>query len=104
MHTYGAKHSDHQISSSPIPTESQFAKFNVHQTFLLYSSTLAVWCLLGGMTAYIIFEQNLTHSGIVIYFIPGVFTGLCTTEANKDPCMLLTQTQGSCSFVKCIIK
>ena len=37
MHAYDAKNSDHQIKNSPIPTESEFAKFNACQTFLLYS-------------------------------------------------------------------
>ena len=37
MRTYGAKNSDSQIKNSPVPTESQFAKFNAHQIFPLYS-------------------------------------------------------------------
>ena len=37
---YGAKNSDCQIKSSPIPTESQFAKFNVRQVFLLYGNII----------------------------------------------------------------
>ena len=36
---YGTKNSDRQIKISPIPTESQFAKFNAHQTFPLYGTT-----------------------------------------------------------------
>ena len=36
MGAFGAKNSDRQIKSSPIPTESQFAKFNAHQIFPLY--------------------------------------------------------------------
>ena len=38
MRAYGAKNSDRQIEkNSPIPTESQFAKFNARQIFPLYS-------------------------------------------------------------------
>ena len=37
MQAYSAKNSDHQIKNSPIPTESEFTKFNACQTFLLYS-------------------------------------------------------------------
>ena len=33
MHPYGAKNSDHQIQNSPIPTKSQFTKFNARQIF-----------------------------------------------------------------------
>ena len=33
MHAYGAKNSDHQIKNSPMPTESEFAKFNACQNF-----------------------------------------------------------------------
>ena len=36
MCVYGAKNSDRQIKNSPIPTESQFTKFNARQIFLLY--------------------------------------------------------------------
>ena len=41
MHVYGAKNSDCQIKKkSPIPTESQFAKFNAHQIFRLHGITM----------------------------------------------------------------
>ena len=33
MCAYGAKISDRQIKNSPIPTESQFTKFNARQIF-----------------------------------------------------------------------
>ena len=37
MRAYGAKKSDRQIEkNSPIPTESQFAKFNARQIFPQY--------------------------------------------------------------------
>ena len=42
MGAYGAKNSDRQIKNSPIPTESQFAKFNVRQIFPLYGIVLLV--------------------------------------------------------------
>ena len=38
MRTYGAKNPDRQIKISPIPTKSQFAKFNARQTFPLYGT------------------------------------------------------------------
>ena len=38
MRAYGTKNSDHQIKNSPIPTKSQFAKFNARQIFPLYGS------------------------------------------------------------------
>ena len=39
LRAYGAKNSDHQIYTLPIPTECQFTKFNARQTFLLYGTT-----------------------------------------------------------------
>ena len=36
MCAYSTKNSDRQIKNSPIPTESQFAKFNARQIFPLY--------------------------------------------------------------------
>ena len=38
MPMHGAKNSDRQIYVLPIPTESQFGKFNACQTFLLFST------------------------------------------------------------------
>ena len=40
MRAYGAKNSDHQIKTSQTPLESQFAKFNVRQIFLLYGTLM----------------------------------------------------------------
>ena len=36
MCAYGTKNSDCQIKNLPVPTESQFAKFNARQIFPLY--------------------------------------------------------------------
>ena len=35
MRAYGTKNSYRQIKNSPIPTQSQFAKFNAYQIFPL---------------------------------------------------------------------
>ena len=40
MCVYGSKNSDRQIKNSPIPTESQFTKFNAPQIFPLYGTSL----------------------------------------------------------------
>ena len=42
MRAYDAKHSDlhNIIKTPPIPTESRFVKFNAHQSYPLYGSTL----------------------------------------------------------------
>ena len=48
VRAYGAKNSDHHIKNSPIPTESQFAKFNARQI----SRYTAVYAMLACSIGY----------------------------------------------------
>ena len=58
MRDYGANNSDHQIKISPIPTDSQFTKFNALQNFPLYG-TLVMASRLSLATPTL--ESFLTH-------------------------------------------
>ena len=33
MHAYDVEHSDHQIQTSPMPSESRFTKFHAHPQY-----------------------------------------------------------------------
>ena len=50
MRAYCAKNSYRQIKNLPIPTESQFAKFNARQIFPLYGSVCITYLWLTAKT------------------------------------------------------